>query len=92
MLAIVNNVAAYAPAMAPVSTVQRAASPAMGFGKPELEGTRLSGLQQALIFFSDCALVRDEIEFAAVLGVRDVRSACQGAEPGPWLLGPDRPR
>jgi len=37
MLAIVSNVAAYAPVVGPVSTVQRAASPAMGFGKSELE-------------------------------------------------------
>jgi len=37
MLAIDSNVAAYAPVVGPVSTVQRAASPAMGFGKSELE-------------------------------------------------------
>ena len=40
MLSVMVNTAAYAPAVAPTATVQRAASPAMAFGKAELEGTR----------------------------------------------------
>ena len=40
MLSLVVSTTAYGPSMAPVQTVQRAATPQMGFGKAELEGAR----------------------------------------------------